>query len=108
MASERKYLWELKNIGHNLFDEYVALCIAMGLPMTRKRAYLILEKRLGHKQSAHYSSMATREEILRANNALRSMILKQINLDKKKVTVHFAPNLKEIQQQANNLNPQLA
>lgn len=103
-------LRELKNIGHQLLDEYIALKNNYRKDKTeRKKAYEKLEKKLKMHHNSHFSMMHTEEEVLHANAKLREMIQKRRNkienLGWDKVVV--APNVRELQKQANELNKNL-
>lgn len=100
-------LAHLKNIGHKLLDEYIALDITKGHQAEKLHAYRELAKKLKwENSSAHFGRMTTSKEVLEAIRKLERMIKKRKNRiefygsDK----IVFAPNVRELQKQATELN----
>ncbi len=103
-------LRELKSTGHKLLDEYIELNLYFGARSERKKAYLTLAERIKCEEiKAHFGHMATEAEVNRAIEELHGMIRRR----KKKIEQQgwnkreFAPNLQELQKQANDLNQHL-
>ena len=94
-------LFFLKQIGHNLLDEYVSLDLCKNKKMIKKKAYEDLGKKIKKEFSAHFGMMTTEKEVLEANKKLRNMILKR---RKKMFLIQFAPDLMNLQKQATELN----
>lgn len=99
----------LKNIGHQLLEEYISLNPYPTENITKQRTntYRRLEKQLKNKQEAHFSLMTSEEEILHANRILRDMIKKRIAKWEIKNKSKFAPNLMQLQKRANELNKEI-
>ncbi len=98
----------LKQIGHRLLDELVALegnakPIFKG-EKARSRVYTRIQKKLRENYHSHFSMMKSEQEIIDVNNRLRKMILKKQKIIKKYSHNKFAPNLQEIQKQVGALN----
>lgn len=101
----------LKQIGHELLEEYILLDMRRQGKEARNHAYEKLEKKLGENKSGHFSMMTTEDEVRRANSQLKKLIKRRryknqyyeshINKDE------IAPNVIELQRLANNLNPHL-
>ena len=90
----------LKAIGHDLLNDYIAL--DPNPKLARQRAYIKLSK--SNLKHVHFSSMKTYDEVLNACDKLRAMI------EGRKKSLKYsqvAPNLREIQKKANELNPHL-
>jgi superoxide dismutase len=97
MTSEIK---ALKAIGHDLLNDFIAL--DPNPKMARQRAYQSLSK--SGLKHVHFSQMKTYIEVMNACDKLRAMIEKR----KKSIkNSQVAPNVRELQKKANELNPQL-
>jgi len=98
----------LKSLGHQLLDEYIALDTYRGSTKAEKKhAYRKLAMQLKTDEwEAHFGVMNEKQHILRAIKKLEKMIRKRkakiehLGLDKRQ----YAPNLRELQKQASNLN----
>lgn len=94
-----KQLNLLKQLGHELLDEYIALDTYRGEQAERRHAYSKLSTKLKTHYNAHFSMMNTPEEVKEAITKLRKMIkkrrhkIKVLGYDKRV----FAPNLQELQ-----------
>ena len=102
-----KNLKELKQFGHSLLEEYVALYRGkLSQKKIRNEAYKTIEKKLVHFQHSHFSLISSEEEAKEVINILRHMILKRekanqhLGVDK----IKFAPNVQELQRRASELN----
>ena len=107
----REELWPikaLKNLGHKLLDEYIALEYRPWRtpPMARKAAYKKLCAKVGEYDNCHFGMMTTRKEVLSAIVKLRRMIKKR--RDKIKYMASHknvvAPNVSELQKLSAKLN----
>lgn len=98
----------LKQLGHELLEEFIALDIASKSNDKTKRnnAYTKLQEHLHSSHYAHYSMMTTEPEVWEANNTLKKLIAERkakiykLGLDK----VVIAPNVQELQKFASTLN----
>ena len=88
----------LKNEGHKLLDEYIALDTHRG-KKEKTHAYRKLETKLKQHHKAHFAMMTTEAEVLHAISRLNDMIKKRKN--KLEMLgfgkIKFAPNIREIQ-----------
>ncbi len=94
-------LSELKNIGHNLLEEYILLDYSHRSHQQRiQYAYKKLSIKTG--KNPHFSSMVNRAQVLKAIDALQHMVQKRMKkreffgIDK----IRYAPNLMQIQKRS--------
>lgn len=101
----------LKNEGHKLLEEYIALDPNKhgGPKKERDHAYSKLESKLRKRQKAHFSMMHTEAEVLQAISKLGEMIKKRAERIKREGWDKsvIAPNVQELQRQASELNKEL-
>lgn len=100
----------LKQIGHDLLEEYISLYHGrLSYKTEKKLAYTRLEKQLIRSHNSHFSLMTSKREVFDANDVLRAMVLKRRKDNEKSgvLKVKLAPNLKELQKQASELNKDL-
>lgn len=97
-------LFFLKQIGHDLLEEYISLDLNKNKKFAKKKAYDYLGKKLRKEYTAHFSMMTTEQEVLKANNILRNMIGERRRKMERESKIQIAPNLRELQRSANELN----
>ena len=100
-------IWQLKQIGHDLIDECVALdTSAVKISSKKEKVFKELGKRL-ENQPFHFNVMTTQSEVSKANNELRRIIKKTRQDAEKREKNKIAPNVRELQRQASELNKNL-
>ncbi len=102
------YIKQLKHDGHMLLNIYLSMDPDEPIRTKKKReAYTELQRRLKTKYNAHFGQMKTPHEIIHACAKLQKMIHDKEQKLLRRSKIQFAPNLMELQAQANNLNPHL-
>lgn len=103
----------LKKEGHDLLELYISLDPNRhgGVYKEKSHAYRKLEKKLRRHHNAHFSMMTTEQEVIHAISKLRGMIKKRKERikreEKLKEQNRVAPNVRELQRKASELNKEL-